>query len=70
MKWCPVVGSFSKTVNLVLGTNTFTIAITDAAGNSTTRMLSVTRAGAKAFIVLVIVLMVLVKMALVKKQRR
>ena len=46
-KVVPVVGgSFSKTVNLmVLGTNTFTIAVTDAAGNTTTRTLSAIRAG-------------------------
>ena len=41
-----VEGSFRKTVDLmVLGTNTFTIAVTDAAGNTTTRTLSVIRAG-------------------------
>ena len=46
-KVVPVVGgSFSKTANLVvLGTNTFTIAVTDAAGNTTTRTLSAIRAG-------------------------
>ncbi|TKJ27228.1 MAG: hypothetical protein CEE41_00380 [Hadesarchaea archaeon B3_Hades] len=78
--------SFRKTVDLmVLGTNTFTIAVTDAAGNTTTRTLSVIRAGVEpppvaepaisseqavfigALVVLVIVLMVFVKMALVKK---
>ena len=38
--------SFRKTIDLmVLGTNTFTIAVTDAAGNTTTRTLSVIRAG-------------------------
>lgn len=78
--------SFRKTIDLmVLGTNTFTIAVTDAAGNTTTRTLSVIRAGVEpppvaepaisseqavfigALVVLVIVLMVFVKMALVKK---
>ncbi len=43
----PVIGgSFSKTVNLVVGTNTFTISITDVAGNTTTRTLSVIRTAA------------------------
>jgi len=43
----PVVDrSFRKTVNLmVVGVNTFTIAATDAAGNTTTRTLTVIRAG-------------------------
>jgi len=44
-----VDGGFSKTVNLVvLGTNTFTIAVTDAAGNTTTRTLSAIRLEAGA----------------------
>ena len=37
--------SFRKTVNLVEGVNTFTIAVTDAAGNTTTRTLRVIRGG-------------------------
>ncbi|MBA7612832.1 hypothetical protein ES703_20073 [subsurface metagenome] len=38
--------SFRKTVNLmVIGVNTFTIAVTDAAGNTTTRTLKVIRGG-------------------------
>lgn len=48
-KVVPLVGgSFSKTVNLVVGTNTFTITVVDAVGNTTIRTLSVSQVGAKA----------------------
>ena len=38
--------SFSKSVDLAVGMNTFTITAVDAAGNTTVKILSVTRSGA------------------------